>query len=263
MKVLAVFGDPIKHSKSPRIHNNAIKALGLNGVYTRYHLQDKSKLRALFFELGLSGANITLPFKEKALRIADIKDEFAIKIGSANTLVLKDDKIHAYNTDATGFLKAVEDFKNIKKALILGAGGTARALAYALKQKGINTFIANRSQERLVHFKDFKSSLYEDLNDFNFDFIINTTSAGLNDENLPCNQALLEKILAHTNYAFEVIYGKETPFLKLCKQNKVKCKDGLLMLLWQAVFAFELFFDIKNKREELKKAMEEALNLEN
>lgn len=261
MKIFCVIGNPIKHSKSPRIHNNAIEFLGLDGIYTRYHLQDENKLRDLFFELKLSGANITLPFKEEALRIADVKDKFAQEIGSANTLVLKDNKLHAYNTDATGFLKAIEDFKNIKKALILGAGGTARAIAYALKQKGIQPCIVNRSKERLIHFKEFQTSLYEDLNDFNFDFIINTTSVGLNDENLPCNQILLEKILAHANYAFEVIYGKETPFLKLCKQNKVEYKDGLLMLLWQGVFAFELFFNLKNKQEEIKTAMLQALNL--
>ena len=70
MKFLCVIGDPVKHSKSPRIHNNAIKSLGLDGVYTRYHLQEESELRNLFFKLKLNGANITLPFKEQALKIA-------------------------------------------------------------------------------------------------------------------------------------------------------------------------------------------------
>lgn len=100
---LAVIGDPISHSKSPRMHNNAIKALGLDSIYTRYHLRNANCLREDFFKLGLSGANITLPFKEKALDIADVKDDFARNIGSANTLCLKEDKIYAYNTDALGF----------------------------------------------------------------------------------------------------------------------------------------------------------------
>ncbi|WP_276882677.1 shikimate dehydrogenase [Campylobacter cuniculorum] len=261
MKFLCVIGDPVKHSKSPRIHNNAIKSLGLDGIYTRYHLQEESELRNLFFKLKLNGANITLPFKEQALKIADIKDKFAQEIGSANTLVLKNNQLYAYNTDATGFLKAIEDFKTIKKALILGAGGTARSIAFALKQREIQLCIANRSKERLEHFKAFQSVVYEDLRDFDFDFVVNTTSAGLNDENLPCDKKILDKILSHSKYAFEVIYGKQTPFLKLCKQHQVECKDGLLMLLWQGVFAFELFFDIKNQQEKIKSAMLEALNL--
>lgn len=95
MKFLAVIGDPISHSKSPRMHNNAIKALGLDSIYTRYHLRNANCLREDFFKLGLSGANITLPFKEKALDIADVKDDFARNIGSANTLCLKEDKIYA------------------------------------------------------------------------------------------------------------------------------------------------------------------------
>ena len=225
MKFLAVIGDPISHSKSPRMHNNAIKALGLDSIYTRYHLRNANCLREDFFKLGLSGANITLPFKEKALDIADVKDDFARNIGSANTLCLKEDKIYAYNTDALGFLEAIKDFDNIKKALILGAGGTALALAYALKQKGVEVYIANRSKERFKDFLAYPTYLYKNLQDFDFDLVVNSTSAGLKDENLPCDRELL---------------------------------DGILP---KAKFAFELFFEIRDKREMIKNAMQQALIL--
>lgn len=261
MKYFCVIGNPIKHSKSPRIHNNAIKFLGLDGIYTRYHLQYEKKLKQIFYELRLSGANITLPFKEEALKIADIKDTMSLKIGAANTLVLKNSKLYAYNTDAPGFLKAIEEFQGIKTALILGAGGTAKAIAYALKERGIKIQIANRSVSKFKNLKDFSCILYEDLKEFQFDLVINSTSAGLNDESLPCPKDLLLKILQSKPYAFEVIYGKQTPFLKLCREHQLPCKDGLDMLLWQGVFAFELFFDFQNKRELLKKLMEEALKL--
>ncbi|EAB5249213.1 MULTISPECIES: shikimate dehydrogenase [Campylobacter] len=261
MKFLAVIGDPISHSKSPRMHNNAIKALGLDSIYTRYHLRNANCLREDFFKLGLSGANITLPFKEKALDIADVKDDFARNIGSANTLCLKEDKIYAYNTDALGFLEAIKDFDNIKKALILGAGGTALALAYTLKQKGIEVYIANRSKERFKDFLAYRTYLYKDLQDFDFDLVINSTSAGLKDENLPCDRELLGRILPKAKFAFEVIYGRETPFYRLCKEYHLKIKDGLDMLLWQGVFAFELFFEIQDKREMIKNAMQQALIL--
>ncbi|MCR2122632.1 shikimate dehydrogenase [Campylobacter upsaliensis] len=259
MKFFCVIGDPISHSKSPRIHNNAIKLLGLNGIYTRFHLKDKEKLKESLFKLELNGANITLPFKEEALKIADFKDYLAEQIGSANTLILKENQIYAYNTDAPGFLKAIEEFKDVKKALILGAGGTARAIAYALKQKNITSLIANRSEKNFAHFKDFNCVLYEDLKDFNFDLIINSTSAGLSDACLPCDVNLLKKI--QTKYAFEVIYGKKTPFIKFYEEKHIKHKDGLDMLLWQGVFAFELFFDLKNRQKQIQKTMLEALNL--
>ncbi|MCW1360763.1 shikimate dehydrogenase [Campylobacter sp. CCS1377] len=261
MKFFAVFGDPIIHSKSPRIHNNAIKTLNLNGVYTRYHLQDKNQLKTKLFDLKLDGANITVPFKEQALQIADFKDDLALNIGSANTLLIKENKIYAYNTDALGFMEAIKNFKNIKKVLILGAGGTAKALAYILRKSGMELVVANRSKARLEDFWAYQNCTYDELEDFNFDLIVNSTSAGLKDEYLPCDEKLLLKLFKHSSYAFDVIYGKKTSFLKLCEQNEVVAKDGLDMLLWQGVFAFELFFDINNKREKLKKAMQEALVL--
>ena len=243
MKAFAVFGNPISHSLSPRIHNNAIKKLNLNAFYGRFCLENASDLREMIFKLGLSGANITLPFKEKALEIADFKDKMALNIGSANTLLVRDSKIHAYNTDGIGFLQAIAEFKELKSALILGAGGTARALAFVLSMRGVRVSVANRSASRLEGFLDYQTFIYENLPIKSFDIVINTTSAGLKDENLPCDEQLLRFLLSKAKYAFEVIYGKQTPFLRLAKSLKIPCKDGSTMLLWQGVFAFELFFN--------------------
>ncbi|MBK1991797.1 shikimate dehydrogenase [Campylobacter sp. 2018MI35] len=263
MKLFSVIGNPIMHSKSPRMHNNAIKNFGFDALYTRYNLEDEDKLRDILFNLRLSGANITLPFKEKAFKIADVKDESIFDIKAANTLIIKKSKIYAYNTDILGFLKAIENFENLNKVLILGAGGTARAIAYALKYKNIKEIhIANRNLKRFSSFKDFITMLYEDIDDFNYDMIINTTSAGLFDENLACDKKILEKIFNYSKYAFEVIYNKETPFIKLCKKHNLIYKNGLEMLLWQGIFAFELFFEIKNQQNNIKKFMLEGLNLE-
>ncbi len=262
MRYFAVIGSPIVHSKSPRMHNNAIKALNLDALYLRFELKDESLLKDTLFKLHLNGANITLPYKEKALQITDFKDDLALNIGSANTLLIKDEKIHAFNTDGIGFLKAIDEFKNIKKALILGAGGTAKALAFVLKQKGVEVVVANRSSERLKDFKNYENFTYENLKPASFDIIINTTSAGLKDENLPCEKELLKELLSRTKYAFEVIYGKKTPFLKLCDELKLTYKDGADMLLWQGIFAFELFFNLKKDKEtQIYTAMSEALSL--
>ncbi|HEG2581983.1 TPA: shikimate dehydrogenase [Campylobacter lari] len=259
MKTFAVIGDPIMHSKSPRMHNNALQTLKEDAVYTRYHLKDKAKLKEIIQKLD--GANITIPFKEAAYKIADFKDESVIHIGSANTLLNKDNKIYAYNTDYLGFLKAIEDFSFIKNALILGAGGTAKALAYALKSRNIEVTITNRSSARFVKLTDYPCFLYAQLDlSKKFDLIINTTSAGLNDEKLPCQEEILKSIFQHAKYAFDVIYGKNTPFLKLARENGLKIKDGTQMLLWQGVFALELFLECQ-KTEEIFKAMEMALKL--
>ena len=261
MKAFAVFGNPISHSLSPRIHNNAIKKLNLNAFYGRFCLENASDLRDSIFKLKLNGANITLPFKEKALEIADFKDKMALNIGSANTLLVRGSKIQAFNTDGIGFLQAIAEFKGLKSALILGAGGTARALAFVLAQSGVRVSIANRSASRLEGFLDYQTFIYENLPIKSFDIVINTTSAGLKDETLPCDEQLLKALLSKAKCAFEVIYGKQTPFLRLAKSLKIPCKDGSTMLLWQGVFAFELFFDLcKNELFDLNSNDLNALN---
>ena len=258
MKVLAVLGDPIIHSKSPIMYNNVFKKLNIDAIYSRFCLKDKEVLKDLILKLKLYGANITLPFKEKALEIADFKDNLALKIGSANTLLVKENKIYAYNTDGIGFLRAIKSFEGIKSALILGAGGTARAISFVLKQNDIKVCIANRSKAKLEFFKDYENYLYDELKEFDFDIVINTTSAGLNDDNLPCDKVILKKICQNAKYAFDAIYGKNTHFLRFCQNEGLICKDGFEMLLWQGVYACKLFFGI-NDEELLASYMAEVL----
>ncbi|MCR6578852.1 shikimate dehydrogenase [Campylobacter insulaenigrae] len=259
MKFFSVIGNPIMHSISPRMHNNAILFFNEEAIYTRFHLQNPLDLKRVvgFFD----GVNITVPFKEYAFEIADIKDEYVCKIKSCNVLINKNNKIYAHNTDYLGFLKSIEEFKDIKSALILGAGGTSKSIAHALKSKNIEVKIANRSQDRFVNFLDFNCCLYEDLIAHEiFDIIINTTSAGLNDEQMACDKKILISLFKNSKYAYDVIYGKTTAFLQLASNCGLKIKDGKNMLLWQGVYAFELFFENHNI-EEICKAMEEALQI--
>ena len=266
MKIFAVFGNPISHSISPRLHNAALGELGLSreALYTRYELTDGSRLISKFKELKLSGTNVTVPHKEAALAQCDVADETAIKIGSVNTLVSRSGKIYGHNTDAPGFLRAIESFGHIKSALVLGAGGTAKAVAYALKSRGVRVCVLNRSEKRLANFAEYENFSWTNFAEFKggkFDLVVNTTSAGLKDENLPAPAELLHPIFDETKFAFDVIYGKKTPFLNLASASGLRHKDGLDMLLFQAALALNLFFDGSLDETKIENAMQKALRL--
>ncbi len=241
-RLFALFGNPVSHSKSPLLHNSLFRHLGIDACYTRYLLEDGSYLKEKFFSLGLSGINITVPFKENAYEACDKLDEYAKNIGAVNTIVLKNEKLHGFNTDAPGFIASLDGFLP-SNALILGAGGTARALAFALRANGVSVVIANRSEGRLEFFRQngFKTTTYDLLNeDIDFELIVNTSSAGLVSDDLPCQIDKLSALMSKTKFAYDCIY-KETPFLKMAHNLGIKHKNGLDMLIWQAFFAFELF----------------------
>jgi len=243
MNVFTIFGDPVSHSRSPLMHNSVFKSLRIDACYTRTSLKDGSQLRDVFFAKALSGANVTVPHKEAAYAQCDEVRGIAKTIQAVNTLVLEDGKLIGYNTDADGFMHAIRSFGDIRTALILGAGGTARALSVALNQGGITPTILNRSQGRLEYFKNngLKTYCWDDFIPAGYDLIINTTSAGLSDNELPIPQELLDELLAKAKGAVDVIYGKVTPFLREVKASALPYKDGSDMLLAQGVLASRLF----------------------
>ena len=262
MQLFTIFGNPVSHSKSPLMHNLSFQGLGYDGVYTRYRLEDGSQLREKFFELDISGANITVPHKEYAFKACDELDEFAQKVGAVNTIVKRDGKLYGYNTDAPGFLKAIAEFKNIKTVLFLGAGGTAQSTSVVLRDAGYEVTLLNRSAKRLERFKEdgFRTFTFEDFEVEAFDLVVNMTSAGLEDESLPCPIEILESVIPTAEACVDVIYH-ETPFLKLAKSHNKPTKDGSDMLLYQGVIAFEHFTDGKFSFEEIEKHMRRAFIL--
>lgn len=255
-----IFGDPVEHSKSPQMHNAAFDYLKNNSFYEKHQLVDGKNLKKEFLDNAYMGANITVPHKEEAFKQADEVIGIANDIEAVNTYIKKDDRIIAYNTDAPGFLKAIKSFKNVKKVLILGAGGTAKALACALKENNYDITVVNRSANKLQFFKDKDISCF-DWKNFrldHFDLVVNSTTAGLKDENYPIAKSKLENVFLNSKYAFDCIYGKETPFLRLAKLEGLETKDGEDMLLYQGVLAFEYFTETKAD-EELIKVMREGL----
>jgi len=263
MKIFTIFGDPVSHSRSPLMHNSVFKTLGINACYTRTALKDGDQLREVFMAKALSGANVTVPHKEAAFRACDEVRGIAKTIQAVNTLVCIEGKLIGYNTDADGFMSAIQSFGPIRNALILGAGGTARALSVALRQGEITPTILNRSRGRLDYFlcEGFECFEWDDFTAAPYDLIINTTSAGLSDNELPIPRILLSELLSQAKGAVDVIYGKETPFLREIKISGLPYKDGSDMLLAQGVLANYLFLNGEYSTDTIEAPMKHSFSL--
>ena len=261
-KQFVIFGNPVSHSKSPQMHNAGLKYINFDGEYIKHQLIDGNTIKEVFLQNNYGGANITVPHKEYAYENADEVRGLAKEIKAVNTYINENGKIIAYNTDAPGFLNAIESFGEVKNVLLLGAGGTAKAIALALQSKNIKVTVLNRSEGKLDFFKEHKISCFswENFKAENYDLIVNSTSAGLKDEELPCPKEILENILKNASFAFDCIYGKITPFLALARDNNLMTKDGEDMLLYQGVLAFEYFTNTKadnNVVEAMRKGLKE------
>jgi len=246
-----VFGNPIAHSKSPAIHAAFAAVSGQDLVYeARLAAVDGFKQAiSEFIAAGGKGANVTVPFKEEAFRLATRLSERAARARAVNTLAFKGaDEIFGDNTDGAGLVRDITH--NIgfsltgKRVLLLGAGGASRGvIAPLLAEKPASLLIANRSADKAVALAaSFADMAAVDAGNFaktagnSFDLVINATSASLSGESLP----LPPGIFAPGSLAYDMMYGKgETPFLALAgEQGAAQWADGLGMLVEQAAEAF-------------------------
>lgn len=239
MKLFAVLGNPIAHSKSPLLHNYVFYKLGISARYTRFLLESGENLKATFLALGLNGANITLPHKEVAFKACDEVRGIAREIEAVNTIALEDSRLIGYNTDAMGFYKNIEN-ERITSALILGAGGSARAIACVLRENNIKVSVSNRSEKGLDFFKARDFRVCENLKNEKFDIIINATSSSIKGE-LPLPREILADLFSGAKIAFDLMYGRECAFLSLAESANLRCMDGAKMLLYQAIVANAIF----------------------
>ncbi|MBF0489058.1 MAG: shikimate dehydrogenase [Candidatus Omnitrophica bacterium] len=277
--IYGIIGTPLAHSLSPLMHNAAFKALKVNAVYKTFELVDDEELKLFFEDLREKdnptfGLNVTVPYKEKVLPYIDVIDPFADKVGAVNTLVIDHQrKIFGFNTDGPGFLSHLEELKfnpKDKRIVILGAGGTTRSILSVLcliNQKPTNIKIFNRTYSKAKALVDSLSSKIdmsnvevvdniEDLNVELADLLINTTSVGLKGE----EKFLIDTTTLHKDMlVYDVIYNpKETPLLKAAKAKGAQTANGLSMLFYQGVLAFNHWAgtDIEDK---YKKVMRQAL----
>jgi shikimate dehydrogenase len=253
----AVFGNPISHSQSPRIHALFAAQTGQAMSYEALLAPVEGFATAvqLFIGAGGKGANVTVPFKEEAFRLAKTLTPRAQAAGAVNTLTFDGEAIAGDNTDGAGLvrdLKANLGFDLAgKRILLLGAGGAARGVILPLlqEQPAVLT-LANRTEEKAfrlaLEFAGQATTLPEacgfgQLTGKTFDLVINATSAGLSDTALP----LPSRLFAPRGLAYEMVYGRQTPFIQQAKAEGCRFADGLGMLVEQAAEAFHLWHGMR------------------
>jgi shikimate dehydrogenase len=250
-----VFGNPIKQSRSPFIHQHFAQQTEEKINYQSEFVALGEFDRAVhqLIKIGGKGANVTAPFKEEAMAICDHLTDRAQLAGAVNTLSFIDGKIWGDTTDGDGLvndLLANEIELMGKKILLLGAGGAAKGVVLPLlEQKPNKLVIANRTVSKAQKIADqypekpVSACSFEQTTDQSFDVIINATSAGLNGQKLPIS----EKVIQKNTTCYDMTYGKKlTPFLTIAQQRSAKkVIDGLGMLVGQAAVSFNIWRKVK------------------
>ena len=251
-----VIGNPIAHSKSPEIHQVFAAQVGLDIRYQRQYCPDNSDsfaaVIAAFFCGGGVGANVTVPFKQVAYdccQAAGGLSEHARVAGAVNTLMLMDERLYGDNTDGQGLVNHILSLgwtlKGARVAII-GAGGAARGIVLPLIQAGIEHLtLAKRTVSKAEVVVKELSAASQTIDDYaintcatseltgQFDIIINATSIGLTGASLP----LTDTLTCH--YAYDMMYGRELPFLQHFAAQGAQTSDGFGMLIGQAALSFE------------------------
>ena len=277
-KIVGIIGDPIKHSRSPQIHNAAIAALGLDYVYVPFHVQPDNLGAAIegFKVINVVGINVTIPHKQSVIPYLDEISREATLIGAVNTLIFKEGTIAGENTDAPGFLQAMQEdgFEAPQggSAVVIGAGGSARAIVVALALAGVQTIcITNRTVSRAV-------TLATDLSE---KMDVSIYGIGLDDPKLPSavgasqlivNTASTSMDVSHPllidpewlepqSIVYDIVYTPpETRLLQAAAEKGCHTIGGLGMLVHQGAIAFEKWTGVNPPVEVMRQALQGAFD---
>lgn len=252
-RVAGIAGWPVSHSRSPRIHGFWLDHYGIDGAYVPLPVEPASFVAAMrgLRAAGFAGANVTVPHKLAAFALCDRVDDSARRAGAVNTLIFTPERIEGSNSDGFGFLAGLRDAQvdaTAGPALILGAGGAARAVAAALLDQGVAVSITNRTPERaavlarelpglrVVGWDDRSAALWDHA------LLVNSTTLGMGgqgDPGLALDRARSALVVADLVYV-----PLETPLLAAARRCGLRTIDGLGMLLHQARPGFAAWFGI-------------------
>ena len=277
-KVFVLFGDPVEHSLSPAMQNAALQTAGIDGLYIPWLVEDADLPTAFESLRGMKnfgGANVTLPHKEQAVALVDTLTQEAASVGAVNTVVARGGRLLGANTDGQGFLRSLHEEADFlprgKPAVILGAGGAARAVSASLAEAGAEEIvIVNRTSERAQSLAEFVnretgvSAIGLGLDDPRMParvrdcaLVVNTTSVGLSPSDPPPIDPIL---LRPGALVYDLIYRpRETALLREAKRRGCRVLGGLGMLLYQGALAFELWTGQKPSEEAMRQALVQAI----
>lgn len=259
-----VIGWPVAHSKSPLIHRFWLDRLGLDGDYGRFAVAPERLDQAIAAlpALGLAGVNITVPHKQAVIPLLDRIDPAADRIGAVNTVVVEDGRLAGYNSDAPGFLEPLGDIGGrAGRAVVIGAGGAARAVVHALASAGFRVDIANRDLAKAEALAaelggpDSGTMTLADLANLDFsvdgsrvDLIVNSSVLGM--AGAPPLNIGLDRV-APTVVVYDIVYAPlDTPLLVAARARGHPTVDGLSMLIGQAAVAFRHFYGAAPPRDD-------------
>lgn len=280
-KIIGLLGHPIKHSYSPFIHNITIELKKLDYIYLPFDVPAANLRNAIkgMKALNIKGFNVTIPHKENIIQYMNNVSEEASIIGAVNTVVNDLGKLSGYNTDAHGVLETLNPFKDEitnEQAVIVGAGGAARAVIYTLIRqfKPKKIWLINRTEQRAESLKEYFSTKMKyddfktkelfppDIVDILSDskLIVNATAVGMHPD-VDDTITTLSSSFKKDQIVFDVVYNPlKTRLMKMAEAEGAKTIDGLKMLVYQAAKAFELWTGENMPTDEVQKSLESYIS---
>jgi len=243
--VYGILGNPVTHSLSPAMHNAALVASGIDAVYLPFSAPDIAAAITGIRGLGVQGVSVTIPHKEAVMELLDSIDPVAEKIGAVNTVINTDGLLTGLNTDWLGATRALEEKIDLSgsKVVILGAGGSARAIGFGLLERGADIVLCSRTESRGQALADELGCPWislEDTRQLQGDILINATSVGM----VPHidKSPLPEGIVTRFRVVMDIVYAPmKTRLLQEAEANGCTIINGLEMLLYQGVAQFEIW----------------------
>jgi len=259
MKEYGVMGYPLRHTLSPAMHEAAFRARGLEARYQAYPVEDLREGMRLIREIPLAGVSVTMPFKVEVMGRLDGLDETASRIGSVNTVVRRAGRLIGHNTDWTGALRTLHEATSLegRDVLLLGAGGSARAVAYGVAGQGAGLTVTSRDRDRGEALcRAFGGSYlpWDRRGESRHDVVVNATPLGAHglEEDLPLPAEALREGMVVMDLVYQPL---STRFLRAARERGCRIIDGLRMLLYQGGEQFFLWTGMAPPWE----AMEEAI----
>jgi shikimate dehydrogenase len=267
-ELYGIIGNPVRHSLSPVMHNAGFAELGMNRAYVPLEVKEVQEGLAGLRALGFRGVSVTVPHKEAVIPFLDEIDPVAEKIGAVNTLVFQTGQdgqisLRGLNTDWLGANAALAEKVNLQESrvLLIGAGGSAKAVGFGLIEAGAEVIIANRtaaSGKALADLLGCSFVALEEVTSVSADVLINTTSVGME----PDNEGIVvpPSLLSRFSVVMDIVYAPlETRLLREAKAAGCQTIDGLVMLLYQGIAQFEIWTEEKAPQRVMRSALEEEL----